>query len=296
MVQFTNNANFCWINSALTSFIWALHNITGLPNQDLPLPTPSQGLEAALLSWSNLDLPYVVSANAFIEVYLEFLGGDPVERRNRAVQESPETFFRDIGPGWTHDALPLATATCLPRLRTFTLGQNCNCPEDGPAFANEQQHPEPLIDIQFPHQGFQAEIDLKFRRHELGRCPQCDVACRLEINSAFSTPSQIVVVAVNRINFISRNRPEIIRDEIEVPEIVRFPTLQGPKNYTLISAIQHRGGLNPGEFRHFVSYLKFQNGFALVDDAKEIKLFGPNVIKSCHVFVFVETDDDMQYA
>ena len=74
------------------------------------------------------------------------------------------------------------------------------------------------------------------------------------------------------------------------------PTLQGPKNYTLISAIQHRGGLNPGEFRHFVSYLKFQNGFALVDDAKEIKLFGPNVIKSCHVFVFVETDDDMQYA
>lgn len=98
-MQFNNNASFCWLNSAVVSFCWALRHVRGLPNQGLALPTPEQGLEAAFLAWSNVDGTMLISSDVFSRVYLQFIRVEPnsVELKNRSRNEAPVTFYEDLG-------------------------------------------------------------------------------------------------------------------------------------------------------------------------------------------------------
>merc|ERR1712008_115662 len=61
-VQFTNNSSFCWLNAAITATCWALKSSGVLNPIRGPLPTPNDGILAALLSWSQLDQTTIVNS------------------------------------------------------------------------------------------------------------------------------------------------------------------------------------------------------------------------------------------
>ena len=63
------------------------------------------------------------------------------------------------------------------------------------------------------------------------------------------------------------------QDQFDVPDTITVPTLDsGPKEYRLVSAIEHQS--RGGSGGHYVAHLKWNNNFVVVNDARAIE-FSP---------------------
>ena len=181
-----------------------------------------------------------------------------------------------IGRGWNHPALPLAETNAQPQIQIEVRPRNCRCPDvpDIPEVVRKT-----VINLVFTPDGLQQAINNRFTRlEEIARCNTCNASGSSQhITWSLAVPSPILVFALYNL------------DEIDVPDVISVPTLNGPKRYQVISGIEYSGTASSG---HFVAHLRFEDGYACVNDSKEITISPPNVIRKCQLFIFVETHDN----
>ena len=125
-VQFTNNSSFCWLNAAITATCWALKSSGVLNPIQGPLPTPKDGILAALLAWSQLEKTTIVNSYKFFPLYLAVSGG--ANAISRTGNQYADQFFQDVLPDPpTRIGIPELSKYMHPYVWISTKAGNCNC-------------------------------------------------------------------------------------------------------------------------------------------------------------------------
>ena len=247
-----------------------------------PLPTPKDGILAALLAWSQLEQTTIVNSYKFFPLYLAVSGG--ANAISRTGNQYADQFFQDVLPDpLTRMGIPELSKYMHPYVWISTKAGNCNCRN----IFSEKKEKLAVLNLAFPRISLAQSLLEKLGKPQIQvnrRCSNCGhKGHTITTTTTITEASQILAISIERIEHETRH---IIKNLVKIQEVssnhdISLPLKDGGHvNYTLVAAIIPKQN-------HFVALLKSSEGlFIEVNDDMKPMIVGPEEIGKAEIFIF----------